>query len=152
MLSSLIKKDYIIITIVILTMIGFMLSGFQSIHVVSSVLTGTVFHNLGRTLKEIQYERYIFFMSIFVLVVLSIFCFTYVGMRENIVVQGNYFLWPIQSIASIVCFNNATKIINDRYNDSKLCYILRFVGKYSIWFYVSHWPIILLTINLVRNV
>ena len=152
MLSIIIKKKYILFTILFLTIMGFMFSDFRSIHFISSVLSGIVFYNLGRTLKEIQYDRYVLIISIFLLVVLSLFCFTYVGMRENIVVQGNYFLWPIQSIASIVCFNNVTKIINNKYLDSNFCYMLRFVGKYSMWFYVSHWPIILLSINFVRNV
>lgn len=93
-------------------------------------------------------NRYLVYLSIFVFVIMSSIPIQYVDMNVNTVIRGHYLLWPIWSLAGIGTINTIGRIIE---KISVVSVLLESIGKYSMSYYVSHWPLILLTMSMIHK-
>ena len=119
---------------------------------VVNTIMGLFYFAMGYILKEYQYNRFMFGMSIVAYFLIAYFNFTYVDMRSNQVIMGCYWLWPIISLSGIICLNNIVKEIDDEnFSNSLFGKSVCNIGKYSMNIYVIHWPILIIIYNLLEQ-
>lgn len=109
---------------------------------ICNALTGLFFYGIGYNLRMLQYNNYIFAISLLGYILIYYFVPSIVDMRTNKLISGYYLLWIISSLMGIISINNIFKRIN-AFNNLKL----NLIGKSSISYYVSHW--IILTISSI---
>lgn len=120
----------------------------------ANTLTASMFFGGGDLMKSIQYNYKIKWLSIILFVLINCFAYTYVGIRNNVVIEGYYLLWPIFSFSGIIFINNIffnlEKLKNHKIYQfvSKL---LAFIGSHSMAIYVVHWPILLILRDIIEK-
>lgn len=97
------------------------------------------FFGSGFILKNIQYNKYIFILSLIIYIGIIICIPTFVDFRSNTFSKGNYCAWMLSSLAGIITFNNIFK-----YTSLQLD-LLNSIGKDSMSYYVTHWIILGIT-------
>lgn len=119
---------------------------------IANTIMGLFYFSMGYVLKEYQYNRIMFGISVVIYLLIVYFDFTHVDMRTNQVITGCYWLWPIISLTGIICLNNIIKGINNKIlNDNLICETISGIGKYSMNIYVIHWPILMIIYNLLEQ-
>lgn len=111
-----------------------------------NITTGLGFFLMGYMMKQWQYRKEVFFLCVIVYAIFSVFCFTSVEMRHNLLERGVYILWPITCLAGIVAISNCLRLLPIQSSNP-----LVFVGKHSMQLLVWHFPIIFLIYTLVKN-
>ncbi len=132
------KCKYFPLLIVLVTVIPYLICMFK-IDVpqyISYICTTLVFYTLGNKFKTLQFNKYIFISSIGIIAFQYILYPSIVDMKSNTLIEGNYFIWYISSLAGIITFNNLFKILNINIP------FIRIIGKYSMHYFVLHWIII----------
>lgn len=110
-----------------------------------NICTGLFFYSIGYNIRNLQYKNIIFIISIVGYFAIYIFSPSFVDMRSNKLICGNYLIWIIFSIMGIIVINNIFKrvrLINKFYLDE--------IGRNSIIYYVLHW-IMLIVISIILN-
>lgn len=105
---------------------------------IASVFTGLFFYTMGYVLSSFQYNRVLFIASIIIYVGFLMFGVSFVDINSNMLIYGNYFLWPIFSLSAIICFNNLFRYIGHFFKNG----VLHYIGNSSMTFYVSHWIVL----------
>lgn len=113
--------------------------------IIATMLTGPMFFLSGKLSKKIINNKSIVMGSSIVVAILFLTCYTYVGMRENLLHEGFYVLWPVQSIASIIVFNSLFTLI---YQQARIK-TLEYIGEKSMIFYVAHLPLLLIAKTII---
>lgn len=102
-----------------------------------NIMAGCLFMFGGYRLRNYQYLRWAFFISLILYVVMFIVCYSSVDMHTmNISVGG--LQWYLFSLFGIVALNNLSKYMVKYVISQPLIYI----GKYSLQFYIYHWLVI----------
>lgn len=112
---------------------------------ISNTCSGMFFFGSGFILKNIQYNKYIFILSLIIYMGIIICIPTFVDFRSNTFSKGNYCAWMLSSLAGIITFNNIFK-----YTSLQLD-LLNSIGKDSMSYYVTHWIILGITYLLFFN-
>lgn len=115
----------------------------------SHTLTGFFFFLGGRILRDHIQSRWVVISAIISLVII-IFCgkFSFVDIYYDKVKTGEYWIWPMQTLALIIVFCN---ICNKLYSsNSYICQKLSFIGENTMPIFVTHWPFILI-MNIICN-
>ena len=117
----------------------------------ANTLTGTMFYAGGYLLRSKQYNRYYTIFSFVIFIAINYFAYTYVGIRNNKVLDGYYLLWPLFSFSGIILFNNVFSLI-ENYRENLLIVVkpLAYIGVHSLLIYVIHWPILLVLKELIN--
>lgn len=116
------------------------------IYYIANISAGIFFYGCGFYLKDVLDKWYVILPCI-VAFTLSLFIIpTYVDMRTNQVVLGNFYLWYPLAIAGIITFKYIFSII-----DFGLSTILGVVSRNSIFILCTHWIIIMLVSLILPN-
>lgn len=105
-----------------------------------NTLAGLFFYLMGYILKNIQFNKLLFVTAIIFYCLSFIYCPSYVDMRSNSIIHGNYYIWIINSIMGIILINNLFKQLYP-------IRLFTYIGKNSMTYYVTHW-LILYSINI----
>lgn len=106
---------------------------------ISNICSGMFFFGCGYILKNVQYNKYLFIISVITYIGIIIYIPTFVDFRSNTFTKGNYIAWILSSLAGIITFNNIFKYIPVRFK------LLNNIGKDSMSYYVTHWIILSIT-------
>lgn len=102
---------------------------------VSNISIAVFFMGLGYLLKPWIENKWICIVSALVYVSLVILQPTYVDMRYNDLLYGNYNTWYLAALAGIITFNTFFRIIPFK------MHVLSYIGKNSMAFFCLHWII-----------
>jgi hypothetical protein len=103
-----------------------------------SFFTGLFFYSMGFYLKNFQYSRWLFFLSILAVLSITLFMPTFINMRDSTVRYGNFVIWFPYALSGIIVINNLVKNIPYLLNISLIIKI----GQNSMPIYVTHWIIL----------
>lgn len=103
-----------------------------------NIIAGCLFMYCGYRLKNYQYQRWAFFVSLILYAVMFMLCYSSIDMHTMSISVGGL-QWYLFSIFGIVALNNLSKYIVKYLVSQPLIYI----GKYSLQFYIYHWFVIL---------
>jgi fucose 4-O-acetylase-like acetyltransferase len=117
--------------------------GFKYPATISSSLIGLSFYGLGRILKEKQFRPFIVIPSTIICTAIIILNPSVVDVCSNTLIYGNYLVWYIYSITTIIIINNLFKLVKF-YNFP----LLQYVGRNSITYFAIHWPIRIILITI----
>lgn len=135
-----------LILFIILFLISYMLylNGINKPRYLGNICLGWLFFGLGNELKNIQFDRKLFAISVILFFTIEIFYFSNVGFRSNTLICGNYILWFVESLCGIIIFNNVFSLIENRtdFSNTLTARILSYIGKNTMVIYISHWPIL----------
>ena len=93
---------------------------------------------MGFYLKNFQYSRWLFFLSILAVLSITLFIPTFINMRDSTVRYGNFVIWFPYALSGIIVINNLVKNIPYLLNISLIIKI----GQNSMPIYVTHWIIL----------
>lgn len=113
--------------------------------IIANTFTGTMFYGIGYILQTKQYGIIQSLVAVCLFGFINIFCYTYVGIRKNILIEGYYVLWPIFATSGIILLNNlclCMEKVSRKHDKYKYIRLLSFLGRHTMPIYVSHWPII----------
>lgn len=122
-------------------------TGFTLPHYINYISSGLFFYGAGTLLRNYSKSDLFKWGSILIYILLSLFCKPLVDIRDNVLYEGYYLLWPIWSIAGIVTLNTMFEYIHHKI--ASPIPLLNFVGKKSMLFYVIHWPIIMVIFRII---
>ena len=112
-----------------------------------NLFSGLCFFLLGYWLKNKEQNRLLFLIStiIYLLVVFAFFAdvidgFPYLYMHANNMYSGSYLLFYPMSLAGIIMTNNLFRVLSKHVR----FYILQYIGRNSMNFYVTHWILFVL--------
>lgn len=146
-------NHYFLIAVLLMTAYAhFLYLANQGVYWIGNLCSGLIFYILGMKLKEIQYRKSAFFVSLVVIGAITIFTPPYlpiVTMFGNFLLYegGKYLLWYPFCLAGIIVFNNFVKYIG-RYLKH---YHFSDVGHHSMIYYVIHYPFGLLICVLYEH-
>ena len=114
----------------------------------NNIITGLCFYALGAWLQKLQFNKMLLYVVIAIHVAILVFCFSFVDMFKNDLIQGSYTLWMISSLCGCVIINNILRRLC-KTNQRPVVYapfrLLEYVGRNSMVFYAIHlWIIIAL--------
>ncbi len=112
----------------------------------TNVFSGIFFFCCGIMMKNFQEHKWVVCAGIMGYILCSVISRPYVDMKTNILSEGYYLLWPIWSLVGIITINAISRIVTGYAR----CLPLEFVGQYSMYFYVIHWPVIVFANYLLR--
>ena len=111
------------------------------------LMVGLFFYALGDLLRSRQYGIWQFIVSALLFALSIMIGIQRVSIFRNNLEQGEYYvLFFIQSIAAIIMVNNLVNRL--KLSETN---ILCLIGRDSIGFYVSHWPIVLVILTLLKQ-
>lgn len=116
----------------------------------TTIASGLFFYGMGFYFRNIKTSTFMNCLIFILFIVLSIVSRPYVDMRENKLLLGFYWVWPIWSLSGILATNNLFKFLNKFHFNPLRPFI--FLGKNTMVYYVAHWPIILLSSFLTKNI
>lgn len=93
---------------------------------------GVIFFIIGIYMKDLQYDKKVFVVSLVIYLSISIFIPSFVDFRKNSVSHGYWGLWVVSSITGIIVFINLFKYVFSNRLLSKM-------GQYSMQFFSFHW-------------
>lgn len=114
--------------------------GFDKPYWIANVCLGTFFYVSGYLLKESQYQRKMFVMSI-VVYMFALIIPSFVDVNRNHLEYGWYLSWMISAIAGCVLFNNLFRAIKSNI----LFDLFEKIGRNSMVFFCSHWIVLTVT-------
>lgn len=103
---------------------------------VGNMCLGLSIYSLGYYMKEKQFDKIIFIVSLFVFFAKFLIP-SQIDFRVNEPIEGNYILAMLYNVSGCVVINNIFK----RYLNRKIMF-LTYVGKNSMIYYLVHYPII----------
>ena len=92
-----------------------------------------LFMGLGYLMKPFLEKQWLWISCFVLYVALVIIQPTYVDMRYNSLLYGNYYLWYIMAITGIIAINGLFRLVPYKMP------ILTYVGKNSMAFFCLHW-------------
>lgn len=98
-----------------------------------NVPLGISYYVIGFKLKDVQYKRYIFGISLIVFILLSLLIPSFVDFRSDRTIRGYWIFFIISSVAGIIAINNIFKY--KIFQLPELCSI----GMNSLSYYCLHW-------------
>lgn len=136
---------WVLICLLPLFLIGFLKQNFSLFITplwLYNTISGLFFFSVGYYLRNIQYSKKIIGISFIIYVYVFIVDFSYVDMKNTIVLFGNYILFFLSSICGIILTNNIFRIstpflLHNRW--SIPIRILCYIGRKSFLFFVMHW-------------
>ena len=102
-------------------------------YTIFNVPLGISYYIAGYKLKEVQYNRYVFTISLIIYVLLSTLIPSFVDFRSDRTIRGYWIIFIISSTAGIIVINNVFKL--KIFQLPELCSI----GLNSISYYCFHW-------------
>ncbi len=105
-------------------------------------LSGMGFYSAGYLLKQRQYSKLWFGLSVAVVGAIALFCPASVDMRTNNTATGIYWVWIIYCLGGIVMIDNLARLYPP--HKSLITSILQHVGRYSMSYYVLHWVVMVI--------
>lgn len=134
-------KQYSVIPICFFGILAYILNFWhiKDYYWISNICSGMFFFGCGYILKNVQYNKYLFIISVITYIGIIIYIPTFVDFRSNTFTKGNYIAWILSSLAGIITFNNIFKYIPVRFK------LLNNIGKDSMSYYVTHWIILSIT-------
>lgn len=110
-------------------------------------MVGLFFYALGDLLRSRQYGIWQLIVSVLLFALSIMIGIQRVSIFRNSLEQGEYYvLFFIQSTAAIIMVNNLVNRLQLRETN-----IFCLISRYSIGFYVSHWPILLIILSLLKQ-
>lgn len=111
------------------------------------LMVGLFFYALGDLLRSRQYGIWQLIVSVLLFALSIMIGIQRVSIFRNSLEQGEYYvLFFIQSTAAIIMVNNLVNRLQLRETN-----IFCLISRYSIGFYVSHWPILLIILSLLKQ-
>lgn len=104
-----------------------------------NIALGMCFYAVGSRLRNHQYSKSVFVLSIIVCTCISVFCPSHVDMFPNILKYGNYIVYFFYAISCVVIINNLSKITPPNCCNSLILRCLANTGRRSMYYYVTHW-------------
>lgn len=105
--------------------------------IINNIFSAIFFLSIGHILKDLQFNKWIEITCILVYIAVIFLNPSFVDMKTNTVIYGNYLIWILCAIAGIICWNTIVKrIIPDN------VVILSAIGRNSLYYYCLHWIII----------
>lgn len=134
-------KQYSVIPICFFGILAYILNFWhiKDYYWISNICSGMFFFGCGYILKNVQYNKYLFIISVITYIGIIIYIPTFVDFRSNTFTKENYIAWILSSLAGIITFNNIFKYIPVRFK------LLNNIGKDSMSYYVTHWIILSIT-------
>lgn len=106
-----------------------------------NAITGLFFYACGVLLKDLQFTKHVIITSLIIHCIILMFCFSFVDMFKNDLLQGSYVFWLLSSITGCVIINNIFRKLSKNI-DSPL---LNYIGRNSMTFLLIHlWLIIII--------
>lgn len=112
-----------------------------------NTVCGLFFFSIGHQLKNIQYKKNLFCLSALIYVLTLALVPSFVDMRSNTLMSGEYEIWMIGAIAGSVTINNICRLAK-RHLPRILCVI----GCHSILFYIFHWIFLIITKSVIADI
>lgn len=112
----------------------------------SNLFLGIMFYSFGniyRNIENTKFSGHIIWISIIIYLITQLFCFSTLDFRSLELLEGNYFVYLISSIAGIIVICYLAKKIN-------YIYLINYIGKHSLIYFIVHWPIIILIKNIFK--
>lgn len=150
MCFSLFKKNKLVLCfIALLCALILHFTGVVKPYWIANICSGLFFFSIGYYLKERQYRFYLFAISLIATLTILLLLPSFVDMRSNALLYGNYVVWYIYSIAAIISINNIFKYLRIPI----LTKVFTYIGENSMIFYVLHWIImtIVMIVSLICN-
>lgn len=117
--------------------------GGHNLYYIMNIPLGFVFFAIGNVIKDSQYKKEVFLLSLLIVVAFLIFGVSYVGMFSGNLIRGYFLLWPVYAVSGIVLVNNVAKYTSNQPFVRTLLYPLTFLGKHSMDYYVQHWLVLI---------
>lgn len=125
--------------------IGFTLHLFITIpYYFAFTIVGLLFYSLGHYFKDREFCNVIFIGATLIYLLSFILLKGSLDVRTNQAEGNYYFVLLITALSGIVFYNNLFRRVLDRHIP-----ILTFIGKHSMIFYVSHYPLMLFIWHLM---
>ncbi|WP_374047171.1 acyltransferase family protein [uncultured Bacteroides sp.] len=102
---------------------------------IGNINSGIFFYMMGHFFRQLQLKPIIAVCSLILYITLVVYNPSYVDMRSNSIIIGNYIVWLIGSITGIISINNIFTRI-------KYSNILLYIGRNSMSYYTMHWIIL----------
>lgn len=116
----------------------------------ANTINGLAFFLQGMCLKNFQFKKIVFGISLVIFLSLIVLVPTYVDMRANTVSFGYYIFWPMIALCGIITINNINRLLESRIGYGKLGLVFCNLGKNSMIVYVIHWPILIIVYNAIK--
>lgn len=110
-----------------------------------NVCVGMCFYSLGFIFKDIQYKRWILYTSIVIYIITFVLIPSFVDVRANICSNGNYMVFYVSALSSIIILNNISKIFEPYFP------VIRKIGMNSMSYYLSHWIVMSLALVFLKR-
>ena len=110
-----------------------------------NVYVGMCFYSLGFVFKDIQYKRWILYTSIVIYIITFALIPSFVDVRANICSNGNYMVFYVSALSSIIILNNISKIFEPYFP------VIRKIGMNSMSYYLSHWIVMSLGLSFLKR-
>lgn len=113
---------------------------------IGNICYGLAFYSLGNLLRDIQFHKTFFCLSVFVYFI-HFFYNSSIDVHSDYVtgMSPAYFLAVIYSLAGIIVFNNVFKRVIARKVP-----LLTYIGKNSMIYYVTHWTTLCVLFELIK--
>ncbi len=111
-----------------------------------NISLGLFFFGAGYLMKDYQFNKIVVIAALVVYVVSFIFFPSNVDFRANMLTSGTYWGYIISAVLAIILLNNLFKGV-------PILQIRPFVhiGEHSMAYYLCHWPLITLSIGLIKH-
>ena len=119
--------------------------GFIHPYYISNFFPAMFFYGLGFYMKERQFNKVVFTIAVVVYAVSFIWP-SNLDFQANSATRGNALSWLIYATAGIVVFNCVSKSISHA--------VMPFtaIGRDSMWWFLAHWPILIISTLFYVNV
>lgn len=104
-----------------------------------------VFYALGYIFKDIQYKRWILYTSIAIFIITFALIPSFVDVRANTCSDGNYMVFYVSALCSIIILNNISKIFEQYFP------VISKIGMNSMSYYLTHWIIMSLALVFLKR-
>ena len=131
--------------------------GGHNLYYLMNIPLGFVYFAIGHAIKDNQYKKEVFMLSLLIVVAFLIIGISYVGMFSGNLIKGYFLLWPVYAVSGIVLVNNIAKYTSNLAFVRVLLQPLAFLGKNSMDYYVLHWLLLIVFLyyadefNLLRS-
>jgi len=99
--------------------------------------------NIFIKIEHAKYNRYTLPIAVIVYFFTQYYCFSSLDFRTHEMITGNYFVYIISSISGLILIYYLAKLVNS-------IPPINYIGKNSLIYFIAHWPIIILTNNLLK--
>lgn len=127
--------------------IGFLLCSYGKIHpyYITNFFPAMFFYGLGNFMKEIQFKKTLIIIIASLIYIISFLYPSGVDFQSNTLCKGDFPLWYIYATSGIIIFNYVSKKL------ALTIYPFTYIGESSMYWYLAHWPILVIINRLYLN-